>query len=489
MNTIVSVIPLYVIGVSLMAALLIFIYRDYPNIRETCSLVAGIFQFWVIVNMIPVIWKGYVIEYPIMNLGPLFPHIGFNIRVDGLGLLFAGVASFLWILTTIYSIGYMRSLKEHSQTRYYACFAIALTGVMGAAFSADLLTLFLFYELITFSTWPLVVHYETVEAYSGGKKYLTYLVGSAKLFLLPAIVFTYSLAGTGTFKHGGIFLKSVDPIWITVIFVLFLAGITKAGIMPFHNWLPTAMIAPTPVSALLHAVAVVKVGVFSIVRISLDIFGIDTLSRLHLGTIGVIIASITILGASIIALKQDNLKARLAYSTISQLSYVVLGVMLLTPDGIKGSVMQIVAHAFGKITLFFCAGAIYVTLHKKNISELSGMGRKMPWTFGAFTIGALSLIGVPPLAGFTGKWWLAVGSMEANSPIVLFVLLSSTLLNAAYFLPIIYKGYFEMPDSVSLKYHEAPLAMLWPLLLTAVGTLIVGLYSGSIMNLVKYVIN
>lgn len=494
METVTSIVPLLAIGVSTLAALMIVVFRNSPDIRDGCSIAAAVAQFGFVISMVPLIQDGKVIEYHLMNLGPALPNAGFNLRVDGLGFLFGAIASFLWILTTIYSIGYMRGLKEHSQTRYFACFALALTGALGVAFSADLLTLFLFYELLSFVTWPLVIHHETAEAYSGGKKYLTYLVGSAKLFLLPAIIFTYSFAGTLTFKHGGIFPVDVNPLWITAIFVLFLAGIVKAGIMPFHNWLPTAMVAPTPVSALLHAVAVVKVGVFSVVRIALDVFGVDTLTRLNIGIPAALFASATVLLASIIALKQDNLKARLAYSTVSQLSYVILGVMLLTPDGIKGSVMQIAAHAFGKITLFFCAGAIYVALHKKNISELSGMGKKMPWTFAAFTVGALSLIGVPPLAGFMSKWWLAVGSIQANSLLILFVLLSSALLNAAYFLPIIYKAYFGAPAgtvgaAASTERQEAPMTMVVPLLVTAVGTLMVGLYSGFIMDLVKRVID
>lgn len=486
MSIVISIVPLLAVLISLLAMPMIFILRKQPNVRDACSVIAGMAQFSCVLWMVPAIRSGKMFVYPLMNLPSMFPRIGFNLRVDGLGLLFAGVASFLWILTSIYSIGYMRGLDEHSQTRYFICFAGALTGAIGVAFSADLLTMFLFYELLTIITWPLVTHHETAEAYSAGKKYLAYLMGSAKLFLFPAIVFTYSLAGTGTFKRGGIFPSTVSSGWITVIFILFMAGFVKAGMMPFHNWLPSAMIAPTPVSALLHAVAVVKVGVFLVVRIVLDVFGLDLLRDLYLGVFMAGIASFTIIAASAIALRQDNLKARLAYSTISQLSYVILGVMLLSSSGVRGSVVQIVAHAFAKITLFFCAGAIYVFLHKKNVSELSGVAKQLPWTMGAFTVGALSLIGVPPLAGFVSKWWLALGSIEAVTKndrsgfLFLFVLLSSTLLNAAYFLPIVYKAYFEplggtVGAEVAVGRRETSLAIVLPLVVTAICVVVAGL--------------
>ncbi len=338
-------------------------------------------------------------------------------------------------------------------------------------------------------TYPLVIHHQTAAAFAGGRKYMVYLLGTSKTFLLAALLLTYVVAGTLEFKPGGLFPAGADPVLLTLIFVLFIAGLTKAAIMPLHNWLPTAMIAPTPVSALLHAVAVVKVGVFSVVLVMVDVFGVALLGRLQVGIPTAFFVSATILLASVIALTQDNLKLRLAYSTVSQLSYVILGVALLTPAGMVGSVMQIAVHAFAKITLFFCAGAIYVASHKTQVSEMSGLARRMPWTMGAFTVGALSLIGVPPLAGFTSKWWLAVGSIEAQQPMLLIVLLSSTLLNAAYFLPILYKAYFEAPaGGESAMRQEAPWTMVVPLLLTAAVTVMLGLYSAPFLTLAKQVI-
>jgi multicomponent Na+:H+ antiporter subunit D len=490
MEPVVSIAPLLAVGVAAAAGLAVLALGRHPNLREGCSLLAGAAQFALVMTMAPVVWDGGVVAYRVVDL---LPGVAIAFRVDGLGLLFGGVASFLWMLTTVYSMGYMRSLQEHAQTRYFSCFALSLSAALGVAFSGNLFTLFLFYEVLTFVTYPLVIHHETQEAFEGGRKYMVYLLGTSKTFLLVALLLTYLMAGTLELKPGGMFPADADPVWVTVIFVLFIAGLTKAAIMPLHNWLPTAMIAPTPVSALLHAVAVVKVGVFSVARVMVDVFGVDLLERLHVGIPTAAFVSVTILGASVIALSQDNLKLRLAYSTVSQLSYVILGAALLTPGGLVGSVMQIAAHAFGKITLFFCAGAIYVASHKTKVSEMSGLARRMPWTMGAFTVGALSLIGAPPLAGFASKWWLAVGAIEAQQPALLFVLLSSTMLNAAYFLPIIYKAYFEAPAAstgakASAERQEAPWTMVVPLSLTAVGTVMLGLYSEPFLALARQVI-
>lgn len=488
METVVSIRPLLAVGVSLVGAFSILASSRNPDVREFWSILAGVVKFLIVVSMIPVIWAGGLIEYRALTL---LPGVEIKFRVDGLGLLFASTASFLWILTTIYSMGYMRSLNEHAQTRYFACFAVSLSAAMGIAFSANLFTLFLFYEILTLVTYPLVIHKETAEAFSAGRQYIVYLLGTSKVFLLAAILLTYLVAGTLEFPHGGMFPSDADPVLLTVIYILFLAGLTKAAMMPLHNWLPTAMIAPTPVSALLHAVAVVKAGVFSVVRVIVDVFGVDLLQRLNLGVPTALFVSLTILMASVLALSQDNLKLRLAYSTVSQLSYVILGAALLTPSGLLGGMLQITTHAFAKITLFFCAGSIYVALHKTNISEMSGIARRMPWTMLAFSIGALSLIGVPPMAGFISKWYLAVGSMQAGEIPLLMVLLASTVLNAAYFLPILYKAYFEDPpegEPHSGERQEAPYTMVVPLLLTAAGTVLVGLFPDYFVTLAKWMI-
>jgi multicomponent Na+:H+ antiporter subunit D len=429
--------------------------------------------------MLPEILAGHRITY---TLSEIAPGIAINFRVDGLALVFGLVSSFLWIFATFYNIGYMRSLKEHAQTRYYACFAIAILGAQGVSFAGGLFTLYLFYELITLFTYPLVAHHQDEEGYEGGKKYLVYLMGTSKGFLLPALALTYVLTGTLNFSDNiltGVFTGAADAsFWVTLTYFLFLAGFAKAAIMPFHNWLPAAMVAPTPVSALLHAVAVVKAGVFCIARVMLSLFGLETMEALSLGIYTAYLASFTILAASVIAITKDDLKARLAYSTVSQLSYVVLGVALLDPAGVIGGVLHIVNHGVSKITLFFCAGAIYVAAHQKKISNLAGIGLVMPFTMGAFAVASLSMIGVPPVAGFTTKWLLLNGAVNGEHLGLILVLMTSTLLNAAYFAPIVIKAFFpaghKRQDNPGIR--EAPATMVVPLVLTALLSLIFGIF-------------
>ena len=323
-------------------------------------------------------------------------YIGFRLgfRVDAFGLLFALGASLLWILTSIYSIGYMRSLNEHAQTRYFACFALALSATAGVAFSANLFTMFLFYEALTLVTYPLVGHHETPEAKAGARKYVIYLLGAAKVFLMPAIILTYNVVGTLEFRCGGIhadvgrreYIEQImeQPKLLLLIFALFLYGFAKNALMPLHSWLPAAMVAPTPVSALLHAVAVVKTGVFCTLRVFLFVFGPVAMREIQADQLALVAASVTIVVGSLLALGQDNLKARLAFSTVSQLSYIILGAALLNPNGVVGGIAHITNHAVSKITLFLCAGSIYVSAHKTNISQMSGLAKRMPWTMGAF---------------------------------------------------------------------------------------------------------
>src|SRR5690606_6649952 len=349
---------------------------------------------------------------------------------------FALVASSLWIITSIYSIGYMRGHHEENQTRFYLFFAIAIAAVMGVAFAGNLLTLFVFYEVLTLSTFPLVTHHGTPEARRGGRVYMGVLLTTSILMLLPAVIWTWAVAGTLDFRPGGILEGALSPVSTTVLLGLFVFGIGKAAVMPVHRWLPAAMVAPTPVSALLHAVAVVKAGVFSILKISVYVFGIDALREMGSSEIFAYAAGVTILLASLVAFTKDNLKARLAYSTVGQLSYIVLGAMLANSLGIIGGGMHIAMHAFGKITLFFGAGAILVAAHRTQVSELDGIGRVMPVTMAAFLIGALSITGLPPMGGTWSKWYLALGSLDAGQPFLLAVLMISSLLNIGYLLVI-----------------------------------------------------
>jgi multicomponent Na+:H+ antiporter subunit D len=440
--------------------------------------------------MLPTILDGKVIECTVVTVGP---GLDVSFKVDAMGMFFALTASFLWMVTSFYSIGYVRSMKEGSQTRYFIFFAAAMSSTIGVAFSANLFTTYEFYEILTLCTFPLVAHKQTREALGGARIYFIFLYGTSVAFLLSALLLTYYITGTLDFSNQGIFndawAKGFSSVFIIVTFGLFIAGITKAAMIPFHAWLPRAMVAPTPVSALLHAVAVVKTGIFVVIKVVLHIFGINLLTELGLGTALLYSASFTIIVSSIIALRQDNLKARLAYSTVAQLSYVIFGVALLTPSGITGSIMHIVIHAFGKITLFFCAGAIYVAAHKTKVSELDGIGKKMPFTMIAFSLAALSLIGIPPLGGFISKWYLVMGVIEAEDIPMIAVLVVSTILNACYFLPIIYRAFFkDLPQGETTERKEAPALMVVPLALTAIGTMALFFFPSLFLDLAKMVV-
>lgn len=461
-----------------------------PNLREACSFLAAAALFGLVASLVPGVLEGRILR---LTLLPLLPGLGVALRADALSMIFALSASFLWMVTVFYSAGYMRGLQEHCQTRFNVCFALALFGAIGCAFADNLLTLYLFYEIVSITTYPLVAHHQDEEGYEGGRKYLVYLTGTAKALLLPALIVVYVLCGTldfATTAAPGILPADASRVLLTGLYIAFLLGFAKNGVMPLHHWLPGAMVAPTPVSALLHAVAVVKVGVFSTVRVMLHVFGLERIADLGLALPTAWFVSATILLASVIALTQDNLKLRLAYSTVSQLSYIILGVALLTPSGIEGGLFHIAAHAFGKITLFFCAGAIYVASHRKNISEMHGLGRVMPWTFGAFALAALSMIGAPPVGGFVSKWSLLLGAWEAGSPGIMAVLLTSTLLNAAYFAPVVYHGFFGEPPAghESPPHGEASPAMVIPLVLTALISVALGLYPDLILNLTRRVL-
>jgi multicomponent Na+:H+ antiporter subunit D len=465
MDTIISIKPLLAVLVSLLVVPILMSSRA-PNVREAWTFLAAAAKFLIIASMLPAVLNGAQIVYTVAEV---IPGVAIKFRVDALGMLFALVASTLWIVTTIYSIGYMRGLKEHSQTRYFCFFALALSATIGVAFSANLLTLYLFYEMLSFATYPLVTHHQDPEARSSGRKYLLYIVGTSIAFVLPAMLISYNLAGTLEFANQGFLAGTGSKPVMALLLVLLVFGFAKAAIMPLHSWLPAAMVAPTPVSALLHAVAVVKVGVFSVVRVLTGVFGTEQLLALNFTPFILLAASATILVGSFIALSQDNLKRLLAFSTIAQLSYIVLGVGLLSPKGMTGGMVHIAMHAFGKITLFFCAGAIFVATGKKNISEMVGIGRRMPVTMTAFFIASLSIIGRPPCGGFISKWYLVLGSLEAHQMPILFVLLVSSLLNAAYFMPFVYKAFFCPPQEAMFRntVEEAPAFCVVPLVITA----------------------
>ncbi len=482
-----SVVPLLAVLVSALGALLIaWTGQRRANLREFWSVAAGVAMFALVGSMIPEVLAGRTPECVLFRI---LPGVELAFRVDPFGLLFALGASVLWILTSFYSIGYMRSLKEHAQTRYFACFALALSATIGVAFAANLFTLFLFYEALTLVTYPLVGHKETDEAKAGARKYVIYLLGAAKVFLIAAIILIYNVTGTLEFRSGGILSAAQiteQPTLLFMTFALFLFGFAKNALMPLHSWLPAAMVAPTPVSALLHAVAVVKTGVFSTLRVFLFIFGLNAMRQLGADQLALVAASVTILVASLLALGQDNLKARLAFSTVSQLSYIILGGALLNSRGVQGGIAHITNHAVSKITLFFCAGSIYVSTHKTEISQLSGLAKRMPWTMAAFSLSSLSIVGIPLTSGFVSKWYLALGAVDHQSLTVLCVLLISSLLSAAYLGQILYKAYFEF--ETESPGHEEVREVPWmvaPLAISAAASLLLGLYPGLVLGLAR----
>jgi len=483
MESIESFTPVWIILTSSVAALLIALLGRWPNVRESCIFAAAAIKLGLLLSLVPDVLKGKLYEFEVMEL---IPDVGLAFKVDALGLLFALVSVSLWIPTTIFSMGFLRPLKRHAQTRFFFFFAIAISSAVGVAFSANLLTLFIFYEVLSLSTYPLVTHHQDDDAIKGGRKYLTYLLGTSVALALPAMIIVYERTGNLNFTNGGVLADVTSTTLLVVLLVMFLFGFAKAGLMPFHAWLPGAMVAPAPVSALLHAVAVVKVGVFSIIRVLTGIFGVDLLAKTpSLSTIVCVLAAITLIVASLIALTQDNIKSRLAYSTIGQLSYIILGVGLATKIGIAGAALHIPMHAFGKITLFLCAGAIYQACGAKCISEIHGIGHKFPMTMTAFFIGSLCVIGLPPTGGFISKWYLLNGSLDSAQQWAFAVFLTSSLLNAAYFLPIVYKAFFAKPtDTARLeKAKEPPPMTVVPLFITSAGCLLLFFFSDKLFKL------
>ena len=482
--------PALLIGLSLClplaGALGVALTGRWPNLRDGLTLVITLLTLGAVVQLVPLVMGG---ARPELELLTVVPGLVLAFQVEPLGMLFGLVASGLWTVTSVYAFGYMRGHHEENQTRFFVCFALAISAALGIAFSRNLFTLFLFYEVLTFSTFPLVTHHQTDEAMKAGRVYLGILVFTSVTFLLFAIAWTWQLTGTLEFRPGGILAGKVGGPALGVLLGLYAFGIGKAALMPFHRWLPAAMVAPTPVSALLHAVAVVKAGVFTVLKVVVYVFGVENLARTGQSEWLMYAASFTIIAASIVALTKDNLKARLAYSTVSQLAYIVLGAALATSTAAVGAGMHIVMHAVGKITLFFCAGAIMVASHKTEISQMDGIGRKMPVTMFAFLIGALSVIGLPPFGGSWSKWYLLMGAAEGKHYLFMGVYMLSSLLSIAYLMPVVARAFFRPPaPSGEHEDHggglqEAPILCLVPLCMTALGCLLLFFFAGQVHQL------
>lgn len=467
-------IPLIGIGAMLTTA-------RWPNLRDGLMVLTAAAMFSAVLQLLPEVAAG---GRPSLELFQLMPGFSIAFTVEPLGMVFALVATGLWIVTALYAIGYMRGAKERHQTRFYVFFAVALFSALGIAFAQNMFTLFVFYEVLSLSTYPLVAHKGNDAARKGARVYLGLLLGTSIGFMLLAILATWVLTGTLDFTDGGIMAGKVDPALGSILLLLYMFGIGKAALMPFHRWLPEAMVAPTPVSALLHAVAVVKAGVFTVLKVSVYLFGLDYLGTLASADFVMWVAAFTLITASLIALQQDNLKARLAWSTVSQLSYIVLGAMLATQVAALGGGMHIVMHALGKITLFFCAGAIYVASKKTEISQLDGLGRRMPITMTAFLLGALCVIGAPPMGGFWSKWHLLLGTIEAGHAVLIGVFLLSTLLNMAYLIPPVLRAFLRPPnDGYQGGIKEAPMLCVVPLAFTALAAFTLFFLAGPLREL------
>jgi len=473
---------LVALALPMVAAALAALLGRWPNAREGAAIAVGAVTFALVCTLLGPVMAG---ARPEVELLQVMPGLSLSFHAEPLGMIFALVASGLWPITTLYAAGYMRGHHEENQTRFFTFFAVAISGALGVAFARNMFTLFVMYEFLTLSTYPLVTHHRDAAAKRAGRIYLGILFTTSVGLLLLGTIWTWHLAGTLDFTPGGVMDGKVAHGLVPVLLGLFVFGTGKAAVMPFHRWLPAAMVAPTPVSALLHAVAVVKAGVFTVVKVVVYLFGVDFLAATGASVWLGYVAAFTILSASTVALTKDNLKARLAYSTISQLSYIVLGAALATSAGVLGGGLHIAMHAVGKITLFFCAGAIMVASHKKNISQMDGLGRTMPVTYFAFFIGSVSIIGLPPMGGSWSKWYLALGAIDAGQMPLVITLMLSSLLSIGYLMPVVARGFFlpAKPDDDHGDahhgdahhgdggIHEAPLACVIPLSLTAAGCL------------------
>ncbi len=472
--------------IPVLGALGVLLARKRPDLREGVTLLSGALTLATVLSLLPDVLSG---EAPGSEWVEVLPGVSLAFEVEPLGMLFALVASGLWIPTSLYAVGYMRGHHEKNQTRFFVCFALAISAALGIAFARNLFTLFLFYELLTFSTYPLVTHHGDEKAKRAGRIYLGILVFTSVTMLLFGILWTWTLTGTLEFAQGGI-LQSAPKHLVPWLLVLYAFGTGKAALMPFHRWLPNAMVAPTPVSALLHAVAVVKAGVFTILKVVVYVFGLDLLSSTGASKWLMAVAAFTMLAASLRALTLDNLKARLAYSTISQLAYIVLAAALATGMSVLGGGMHIAMHAVGKITLFFCAGAIMVASHKTQVSQLDGIGKRMPWTMGAFFVGSLSIIGIPPMGGSWSKWFMGLGAVDGGNSWYVAVYMVSSLLIIGYLMPVVVRAWFRPEkqhhgpdDHHSHDHGEAPALCVVPLCFTAGGCLALFLWGDSIYRL------
>ena len=484
-----SALPLLVLASSLLPGVVIFFLSEGRVVTRTVLNLAGATLKLLLVGVM--IWGVFHGEQYESRL-PLLPGLDLVLRADALSLLFVTLSAVLWLATTVYAIGYLEGAPNRS--RFFGFFSLCVTATVGVALSGNLLTFLLFYELLTLTTYPLIIHRETEVARRAGRIYLTYTLAGGAL-LMVGTLWLYTLSGTLAFTTQGFLstLASSEQSSLIMIFVLLMMGLgVKAALIPLHGWLPQAMVAPAPVSALLHAVAVVKAGAFGIIRVVYDVYGIQFAATLGVTLPLAVVAAVTIIYGSLRALFQDDLKRRLAFSTVSQVAYIILGIAIVGPIAAVGGLVHLVHQGVMKITLFFCAGNIAETLGIHKISDMNGVGQRLPWTMAAFTIAALGMIGLPPLAGFISKWYLGLGALEAGQGWVVIVLACSSLLNAAYFLPILYAAWFKPPPECwpaerSFGRQETAWSLLAPPLVTALLTVVIGLLAPAPFSPLQWV--
>ena len=470
--------------VSLAASVLIYVLGEHirPNARESITIAASVIKIALVYSLVPCVLAGQAVR---LEAFEIVKGISFALDLDPAGMVFACIASTLWLLTSVYSIGYMRGHGEQNQTGYYSAFAMCLSAATGLCFAANLITFFIFFEVLTVATYPLVAHYRDEEGTRSGRKYLAYTLISGQIFF-AGIVTVYAVSGTLDFRPGGFLTADMLPApWAFVVFFMMVgAGIVKAGVMPLHSWLPAAMVAPTPVSALLHAVAVVKAGAFCTLRVVLYVFGPELAGSCGAAEVLAWMAVATILVSSLIAMRKTNLKARLAFSTVGQLSYIVLGICILTPYATAGAIYHIVAHAFMKITLFMAAGAIFVTTHKKDITEMVGLGKRMPVTMTAFSAASIGIAGFPFFVGFVSKANIIMGAVTMGRPVFVATLIASALLALGYLMPVVLVAFKKNVDNPDFRERgEAAPAMLVPLVITAVISIVLGIWPNAVLHL------
>jgi multicomponent Na+:H+ antiporter subunit D len=474
-----GLVLLAILLTSLIPGLVIFFLAETSVRLRTAINLAG-----ALLKLLLLLWVMYRVgQGDIYELRwPFLPGIDLVLRADYLAVFFGTLSAVLWLLTTLYAVGYLEGSPHRS--RFFGFFSLCVFSTTGIALAGNLPTFFVFYELLTLTTYPLVVHRGTAEAFRAGRVYLVYTLGGGVVLLLGVVWLTV-LAGPADFAHpaGLEAVYAQQPITLALMFALLVAGLgVKAALFPLHGWLPVAMVAPAPVSALLHAVAVVKAGAFGVVRVVYDVFGVDLLDRLELGLPLALWAAVTILYGSLMALRQDDLKRRLAYSTVSQVSYIVLGVALLGPLATAGGLVHLVHQGLMKITLFLCAGNFSEVLSVKKVSQMAGIGQRMPWSMAAFSLAALGMVGLPPLVGFYSKWYLGLGALESSYPAFVLVLLASSLLNAAYFLPILYTAWFVAPRADVPRPSQSGGETSWMLLLPPLATSLLVLGMGLLAD-------